>query len=635
MRQSRARAGEDAEEGRRTGPARQELPAVVIRFAGDSGDGMQLTGGDFTRAAALAGNDLATFPDYPAEIRAPAGSLAGVSGFQLQFSSGEVFTAGDTPDVLVAMNPAALMTNLPLLEPGGLLILDGGAFKARNLELAGFSSNPLEDGSLEGYRVVHADFSRQVSEVLRGSGLSTRQIQRTRNFFALGLLFWLYDRDPEREHEAIRHRFARQPQIAEANLKAFGAGYHYGENTELFQVRYHVPAAKLEKGQYRNITGNEATALGIVAAGQLAALPVYYASYPITPASEILHSLARWPQYGVTVFQAEDEIAAVGAAVGASFGGVIAVTATSGPGFVLKQESIGLAVTAELPLVVIDVQRAGPSTGMPTKAEQADLLLALSGRNGESPVAVLAPSTPADCFATVIEAVRLAIRHMCPVICLSEGSIASGSEPWKLPDVARLEPIEVTFHDDAQGFQPYARDPETLARPWALPGTPGLEHRLGGLEKQEGSGHVSYDPTNHERMTRTRQAKIDRIARSLPPARVFGDEEGELLIVGWGSTYGALHQATKSLREEGLPVSHLHLRYLNPLQSNVGELLGRFQRVLVPELNRGQLCSILRDRFLIDARRLPKLQGQPFTVREVTEVARAWLEGKLDPEHGP
>ena len=584
---------------------------------------MQLTGAEFTRAAALDGNDIATAPDFPAEIRAPAGSLAGVSDFQLQFASREIFTAGDAPDVLVAMNPAALKTNLPQLEPGAMLLVDSSAFKSKNLEMASYDENPLEDGSLDNYRVISIDFSRHVTSALQGSGLSTKEVQRTRNFFALGLLFWLYQRAPRPEIDAIRRRFARRPEFAEANIKVFEIGYHFGETAELFQTRYRVPAAKLEKGHYRNITGNEATAFGIVAAGRLASRPVFFASYPITPASEILHYLAGLVRYGVTAFQAEDEIAAVTSAIGAAFGGAIGVTATSGPGFVLKQEGIGLAVAAELPLVVIDVQRAGPSTGMPTKVEQADLLLALSGRNSESPVAVIAPATPAECFDTVIEAVRLAAEHMCPVLVLSDGLLANGSEPWSLPDPAQLEPIRIPKPSDPDGFAPYVRDPETLVRPWALPGTPGLEHRIGGLEKQDVSGNVSYDPLNHEHMVKVRQAKVDRIARRLPAAEVFGDEEGELLLVGWGGTFGSLAQATRTLREEGLAISHLHLRYLNPFQSNIGEILKSFRKVLVAELNCGQLRSLLRDRFLIDALPLNKVQGQPFQVREVMAAVRS------------
>lgn len=621
----RASNSEGAGSGSKPVPAVEELESVVIRFVGDSGDGMQLTGAEFTRAAALGGNDLATYPDFPAEIRAPAGSLAGVSGFQLQFASGAIFTAGDAPDVLVVMNPAALKTNLAALEPGGMLLLDAGAFKPKNLELAGYEQSPLDDGSLANYRLVSVDFSKQVATALQGSGLSTKEVQRTRNFFVLGLLFWLYQRPTKPEIDAIRRRFVRRAEIADANIKVFEIGYHFGETAELFQTRYRVPSAKLAKGHYRNVTGNEATALGIVAAGQLAGRPVFYASYPITPASEILHNLAGLVRYGVTVFQAEDEIAAVTSAIGASFGGSIAVTGTSGPGFVLKQEGIGLAVATELPLVIINVQRAGPSTGMPTKPEQADLLLTLFGRNSESPVAVLAPATPVECFEMTIEAVRLATEHMCPVVLLSDGSLANGSEPWLLPDLAELKPMRLVYRTDPEGFAPYLRNPETLARPWALPGTPGLEHRIGGLEKEDVSGSVSYDPINHEHMVRTRQAKVDRIARGLPPAEVFGGEEGGLLLVGWGGTYGALHEATRTLRAEGCAVGHLHLRYLNPLQSNVGEILKAFEQVLVAELNCGQLSMLLRDRFLVDAKRLNKVQGQPFQVREIVSAARALL----------
>jgi 2-oxoglutarate ferredoxin oxidoreductase subunit alpha len=588
---------------------------------------MQLTGTEFTRASALAGNDIATFPDFPAEIRAPAGSLAGVSGFQLQFSSLDIFTPGDAPDVLVAMNPAALKTNVADLRPGGLLIVDSGTFKAKNLELAGYETSPLEDGSLAAYRVVAPDISANTSAAFKASGLSKKQIERTRNMYALGLIFWLYGRDPEREIESIRQKFARRGEVADANVTAFRAGYAFGETTEEFDATYTVPAAKLEPGVYRNITGNEATALGFVAAAHLARRHLFYGSYPITPASDILHSLSSYRRYGVTTLQAEDEIAAVTAAIGASFGGAIGVTGTSGPGFALKQEGVGLAVMAELPLVIVNVQRVGPSTGMPTKTEQTDLLQALFGRNGESPVAVLSPASPADCFAMAIEAVRIATRHMCPVVCLTDGALATGAEPWKLPDLEALPSIAVPSRVDAEGFAPYLRDPETLARPWALPGTPGLEHRIGGLEKQDVTGEVSYDPENHEHMTRMRQAKIDRIANSLPPAELFGPARGDLLVVGWGGTFGAIHQAVVQLQREGLAISHLHLRYLNPLQSNVGELLSGFRRVLVAELNSGQLRMLLRARFLVDAAGLNKVQGQPFKVAEVVAAVRDRLAG--------
>ncbi len=602
----------------------RRLDSVVIRFAGDSGDGMQLTGTEFTRTAALYGNDIATFPDFPAEIRAPAGSLAGVSGFQLQFSSNEVFTAGDAPEVLVAMNPAALHTNLADLEPGGLLIVNIGAFKAKNLELAGYEKNPLEDGSLAKYRVIPIDFGKHVAAALAGLGMSSRDISRTQNFFALGLLFWLYSRNPEPELESIRRKFAKSQILADANTKVFQAGYNLGETLELFDARYEVPPARLEGGHYRNITGNEATALGLVTAAKLANLPLMYASYPITPASDVLHNLASYSRYGVTTFQAEDEIAAVGAAIGAAFGGAVGITGTSGPGFALKQEGIGLAVAVELPLVVVNVQRAGPSTGMPTKTEQADLLQAIVGRNGESPIAVVAPATPAECFDIAIEAVRLAIEHMCPVAYLSDGSLANGAEPWQLPDPGDLEPIHTTFRTDPENFAPFLRD-SRLVRPWAVPGTPGLEHRIGGIEKEDVSGNISYDPENHEHMVLTRQAKIDRIADRLPPAEIDGPAQGDVLVVGWGGTFGALRQATLQLRAEGHAVGHLHLRYLNPLQSNVGELLRRYRRVVVAELNRGQLRSLLRDKYLVDARGLNKIQGKPFKVREVVEAVRKLL----------
>jgi 2-oxoglutarate ferredoxin oxidoreductase subunit alpha len=608
---------------RRARPERR-LGSVVIRFAGDSGDGMQLTGTEFTRTAALYGNDIATFPDFPAEIRAPAGSLAGVSGFQLQFSSNEIFTAGDAPEVLVAMNPAALRTNLADLEPGGLLILNIGAFKAKNLELAGYEKSPLEDGSLAKYRLIPIDFGKHVTTALAGTGMSSREIARTQNFFALGLLFWLYSRDPVPELASIQKKFAKSQELADANIKVFQAGYNLGETLELFDARYEVPPARLEAGHYRNITGNEATALGLVTAAKLAGLPLLYASYPITPASDVLHNLAGYARFGVTTFQAEDEIAAVGAAIGAAFGGAIGVTGTSGPGFALKQEGIGLAVAVELPLVVVNVQRAGPSTGMPTKTEQADLLQAIVGRNGESPIAVVAPATPAECFDIAIEAVRLAIEHMCPVAYLSDGSLANGAEPWQLPDPEDLEPIHAAFRTDPENFAPFLRDAR-LVRPWAIPGTPGLEHRIGGIEKEDVSGNISYDPENHEHMVLTRQAKIDRIADRLPPAEIDGPPQGDVLVVGWGGTFGALRQATLQLRAEGHAVGHLHLRYLNPLQGNVGELLRRYRRVVVAELNRGQLRSILRDKFLVDARGLNKIQGKPFKVREVVEAVRKLL----------
>jgi 2-oxoglutarate ferredoxin oxidoreductase subunit alpha len=614
------------------GSSSKELESVVIRFAGDSGDGMQLIGTEFTRAAAVSGNVIGTLPDYAAEIRAPAGSLAGVSGFQLQFSSTEIFTAGDAPDVLVAMNPAALKRNIAELVPGGMLIVDIGTFKRKNLELAAYEKNPLDDGSLSGYRVVPIDISRHVSLAHKGSGLSMKEIGRTRNFYALGVLFWLYGRDVEAEVESIQRRFGRRPEVADANIRAFQAGYHFGETTELFSETYRVPHARLEPGTYRSVTGNEATALGFIAAARLADRHLFYGSYPITPASDILHYLSAQRRYGITTFQAEDEIAAVASAIGAAFGGALGVTGTSGPGFSLKQEGIGLAVMAELPLVVINVQRAGPSTGMPTKPEQADLLQTLFGRHGEAPVAVVAPSTPADCFGMAIEAVRIALTYMCPVVFLSDALLANGAEPWRLPDPKSLPRIEVPRPTEPEGFLPYDRDPETLARPWAVPGTPGMEHRIGGLEKEDLSGNVSYDPQNHEHMTQVRQARIDRIARSFPKTEVEGDPEGEVLLVGWGGTYGAIQQATRALRVQGHAVSHLHLRHLSPLPSDLGEVLERFRRVVVVEMNHGHLRGILRDRFLIDAAGLNKIQGSPFRVAEVVEAAQAYLAGRVPEE---
>jgi 2-oxoglutarate/2-oxoacid ferredoxin oxidoreductase subunit alpha len=623
-------ASQGSSRSRRGAP--REVESVVIRFAGDSGDGMQLTGTEFTREVAKGGSDIATFPDFPAEIRAPAGTTYGVSGFQLQFSSAEVFTAGDAPQVLVAMNPAALRTNLGDLEPGGTVIVDSGSFRAKNLSLAGYTVNPLEDGTLQKYRLVEVDMARAVTAALKGAGLGQRDVQRTRNFFALGLVFWLYDRDPAHELPSIRAKFSKRPELGDANVKVFEAGYAYGDTVELLPHTFKVKPANLPRGEYRNVTGNEAITLGLTAAALLSDRTLLYASYPITPASSILEGMAAQRRYPVLTFQAEDEIAAVTAAIGASFGGAIGVTGTSGPGMALKQEGIGLAVMAELPLVVIDVQRAGPSTGMPTKVEQTDVLQAIVGRNGESPVCVLAPASPAECFELTLQAVRLATRHMCPVILLSDASLANGAEPWLLPDPAKLERIEIGAPSDTTGFQPYNRDPETLARVWPLPGTAGFEHRIGGLEKADGSGEISYDPENHGNMTRIRQEKIDRIARFLPDAEIFGEDQGDLLIVGFGGTYGALRQATRRLQQEGHSVSHMQLRYLSPLQNNVGEALGRFRRVMIAELNTGQLRMILRSRFLVDARGLNKVEGQPFKVREVYQAALALLGAGSVPE---
>jgi len=595
----------------------ERLDAVTIRFCGDSGDGMQLTGTEFTKASAIAGNDLRTFPDFPAEIRAPAGTLAGVSGFQIQFSSHPVYTPGDRPDVLVAMNPAALKANLPDLVPGGVVIANTGGFTAQNLKKAGYDSNPLEDGSLSGYQLIPVDITKLTETALHGSGLTTREIGRSKNMFALGLMLWLYQRPLEKAVADLRAKFVGRPEIADANEKVLRAGHAFGETAELFPNIYEVPAAKLAPGTYRNISGNQALALGVVAATQLSGLKGFLGSYPITPASDILHELSRYKNFGISTFQAEDEIAAVAAAIGAAFGGNLGVTTSSGPGIALKQEAINLAVMAELPLLVIDVQRGGPSTGLPTKTEQADLLQVLYGRNGESPVPVLAAQSPSDCFRTVLEAARIAIRYMTPVVVLSDGYIANGQEPWKLPDASELERIQVSFRTEPEGFQPYARDPETLARAWVRPGTPGMEHRIGGLEKHALTGAVSYDPKNHEEMVKVRAAKVERIAQDYAPLEVEGSPSGKLLVVGWGSTHGAIAGAVAELRKRGRDVSHLHLRHLNPLPRDLGEILSRFERVVVPELNLGQLRTILRSRYLVDAKGINKVQGKPFQIAEL------------------
>ncbi|MBL9045542.1 MAG: 2-oxoacid:acceptor oxidoreductase subunit alpha [Myxococcales bacterium] len=596
------------------------VESVVIRFCGDSGDGMQLTGTEFTRASALALNDLATLPDYPAEIRAPAGTLAGVSGYQINFGSQEVYTPGDQPDVLVAMNPAALKMNLPDLISGGILIVNTGAFTVKNLELAGYPSNPLEDGSLEKYRLVKIDISKLVGLALEGSSLGTKDAGRCKNFWALGLMFWMYQRETERELRSIQEKFGKKPELADANIRAFKAGYSYGENTELFGQTFHVRPAKIEPGLYRNVTGNSATAMGIVCAGQLAELPVFFGGYPITPASDILHELSTYLHYGVTTFQAEDEIAGVGSAIGASYSGSLGVTATSGPGISLKQEAIGLAVMLELPLLIINVQRGGPSTGLPTKTEQADLFQALYGRHGECPVPVLAAMTPSDCFFTVLEAVRVAIKYMTPVFVLTDGYLANGSEPWKVPDVSSLPKFPTSFRTDPAGFQVYDRDPESLARAWVRPGTAGLEHRIGGIEKHNLTGNISYDPDNHHQMVKTRAAKVAGVAREAGELIACGPPEGDLLVVGWGSTYGAITQAVQTMQREGHKVSSVHLRWLNPLNPRLGPYLKGFRRILVPEMNNGQLVRILRAEFLVDAEGLNKIQGKPFKVSELCQA---------------
>ena len=606
----------------------QELERVTIRFAGDSGDGMQLTGMQFTRTAAVFGNDISTFPDYPAEIRAPAGSLPGVSGFQISFSSSDIHTPGDQPDVLVAMNPAALKANIGDLPAGGALIVNSDAFTPSNLAKVGYETNPLTDGSLKAYTVFEIPITTLNARALEGLEMTNKQIDLTKNFFALGLMFWLYERSMEPTLRWIDEKFAKRPVIAEANKRALKAGYAFGETTEIFHTHYRVAPAHLPPGLYRNITGNEATALGFLVASKKAERPLFYASYPITPASDILHQLSGYKNFGVKSFQAEDEIAAMGAAIGAAYGGLLGLTGTSGPGLALKSEAINLAVMTELPVVIVDVQRAGPSTGMPTKTEQGDLLQALFGRNGESPLPVVAPATPAECFDLAFEAARIALRHMTPVIYLSDAFLATGAEPWRIPDLDSLPSITVPNATDPATFHPYARDPETLARPWAVPGTPGLEHRIGGLEKADVTGNVSYDPENHHRMTLLRAEKVARVANDIPDLETYGRDEGELLILGWGSTYGALRSAVERLLAEGQSVAHAQLRYLNPFPANTGEVLRRYRRVLIPELNLGQLLMLIRARYLIDAEGYHRVRGKPFRISAIHERAEQILAGR-------
>ncbi len=597
----------------------EELDAVTIRFAGDSGDGMQLTGTQFTNTTAVLGNDISTLPDFPAEIRAPAGSLPGVSGFQLNFSNHDIRTPGDEPNVLVAMNPAALKVNLPDLEQGGILIVNTDAFNENNLKKAGYPENPLDDGSLGGYRLFKLPITTLNRAALRDEvKLPPKEIDRCRNFWALGLMYWLYDRPLDPTMRWLEAKFARKPEVVKANQTALKAGFAYADAAEIFTTHYRVRKADITPGTYRNITGNEATALGFVAASVLAKRPLFYASYPITPASDILHELSIHKNFGVKTFQAEDEIAAVCAAIGASFAGQLGLTGTSGPGLALKSEAIGLAVMTELPLVVINVQRGGPSTGLPTKTEQADLLQAMYGRNGECPVAIVAPATPGDCFHMAVEAFRIATTHMVPVIYLSDGYLANGAEPWRLPNIDDLPSFKVNFHAETEGFQPYQRNPDTLSRPWAIPGTPGLEHRVGGIEKQDITGNVSYDPENHQHMVWTRAEKIALIANDIPDAEIFGEAEGRLLVVGWGSTHGAITSAVEEMQRQGKSVSSVHLRYLNPFPKNFGEVLGRFDRVLVPELNMGQLAMLMRAKYLVPAISFPKVKGKPFKIGELT-----------------
>ena len=603
----------------------QELDRVTIRFAGDSGDGMQLTGMQFSRAVAVFGNDISTLPDYPAEIRAPAGSIPGVSGFQISFSSSDIHTPGDAPDVLVAMNPAALRANLRDLVPGGAIIVNSDAFTPPNLAKAGYATNPLGDDSLRSYKVFDIPVSTLNARALDGLDMTSKQVDLTRNFFALGVMFWLYGRTLDTTLEWIEEKFGGRPVIAEANRRALNAGYAFGETTEIFHATYRVPPADLAPGTYRNITGNEATALGMLTAAKLADRQLVYASYPITPASEILQYLSGWKNFEVKTFQAEDEIAAIGAALGASYGGALGVTGTSGPGLALKAEMLGLAVMVELPLVVVDVQRAGPSTGMPTKMEQSDLFQAVLGRNGDSPLPVIAPATPAECFEYAIEASRIALRYMTPVVYLSDAFLANGSEPWRIQEMAELPDLRVPNRTERAGFYPYERDPETLARPWAVPGTPGLEHRIGGLEKLDILGTISYDPDNHHRMGMLRAEKVAGIARDIPPLDVFGPSRGELLILGWGSTYGAIRSAVERLQARGRAVAHAHLRYLNPMPTNTGEVLRAYEHVLIPEVNMGQLRTLIRAAYLVDAEGFNLVRGKPFQISEIQAKAEQVL----------
>ena len=606
----------------------EQLDQVVIRFAGDSGDGMQLTGGRFTSETALLGNDLSTLPDYPAEIRAPAGSLPGVSGFQIHFSDHDILTPGDNPHVLVAMNPAALRTNVKDLARGGTLIVNADAFTERNLEKAGYTVNPLEDGSLNEYQVHAVPLTSLTIEALKEFEVTKREAERSKNMFALGLMSWLFTRPTEGTVAFLEKKFASKPEIAKANIRAFQAGYAFGETSEAFTAHYEVKPAKLAPGTYRNVTGNQALAMGLVAASVQSGLPLFLGAYPITPASGILEELSRYKHFGIRTFQAEDEIAAVGAALGASFGGSLGVSTSSGPGVVLKMETIGLAVALELPLLILDIQRAGPATGMPTKPEQADLMLVLYGRHAESPVPVVAASTPGGCFDAALEASRIALKYRTPVFLLSDAYLANGSEPWSIPDASALPDISTPFADkpNHEGqFLPYLRDAETLARPWAIPGTPGLEHRIGGLEKADGSGNVSYDPDNHDHMVRIRARKVAGIAADIPELQIGGDEDADVLVAGWGGTYGPIAAAVRRIRKDGKKVAHAHFTHLNPLPRNTEEVLRRFDKVLVPEMNLGQLSRVLRAEYLVDTVSYNKVRGLPFTSGELAEA----IEGLL------
>src|SRR6201993_4050280 len=602
---------------------REVIDKACIRFCGDSGDGMQITGSQFTNTAALYGNDLATFPDFPAEIRAPAGTLPGVSGFQVHFSSSDVYTPGDAVDVLVAMNPAALKMNLTDLKTNGILIVNLDSFKETDLGKAQIVQNPLEDHSLDGYRLFAVELTKLTRASLKELGLDAKSMDRCKNFFALGMCYWLYNRSMEPTLRYLDDKFKNKPQLVSANKLAMQAGYSFCEATEAFQISYEIPPAKLSPGTYRNISGNAALALGFVAASQQAGIPLFLGSYPITPASDILHELSQYKDFGVITFQAEDEIAAITSAIGAAYAGALAITTTSGPGMALKTEAMGLAVAVEIPLIVCDIQRGGPSTGLPTKTEQADLLQALFGRNSEAPIPIVAAATPSDCFWAALEACRIAVKYMVPVILLSDGYLANGAEPWRIPDAADIPAFPVHFATEPNsangGYLPYKRDPQTLARPWAVPGTPGLEHRIGGLEKQDVSGNINYEPLNHEKMVRIRAAKVEAVAQDIPDIEPAGDPAGDLLIIAWGSTHGAITAAVKAQRAEGRKIGHVHLRHLNPLPSNLGDVIKRYKQVLVPELNMGELLWLLRAKYLVDAVGLNKIQGRPFKQNELEQ----------------
>ena len=605
------------------------IDEAVIRFAGDSGDGMQLTGGRFTETTAIVGNDLSTLPDFPAEIRAPAGSLAGVSAFQIKFSSKDIHTPGDKPDVLVAMNPAALKVHQKELIPGGTMIVNTDAFTKKNLKFAGYETNPIEDGSLDDYfTLIPIEMNKMVTRACEGLDMPPKLVGRTKNFFALGVLFYMYDRPLDTTEGWLKKKFKGKDAIIEANTRALNAGYNYGDTTELFMTRFKVEKANLPSGTYRNMNGNLATSLGLLAASEKSGLNLFYGGYPITPASDILHTLAAWKHFGVQTFQAEDEIAGISSVIGAAFTGNLAVTATSGPGIALKGEAMGLGIITELPMVIINVQRGGPSTGLPTKTEQSDLNQALYGRNGEAPMPVIAAATPGDCFYAAYDACRIALKYMTPVIMLSDGYLANGSEPWMIPNVDDLEEIDVTFVHEKNSddeFLPYLRNEETLSRPWAIPGTPGLEHRLGGIEKAENTGHVSYDPENHHRMVELRQEKVNRIQQDIAPIKIFGEDHGDMLILSWGGTYGSCRSAVETLQEEGKKVSHAHIRWISPLPKDLGEIIIGFKNVLVPEINLGQFLRLIRAEYLVDAKGLNLVRGRPISASTIVETVKKTL----------